>query len=155
MPSARSSMFVPVLDLRPPREGRVDGAVAVAGHVEGGLDLGLVELPVEVDDKCDVDLREGLRPFRLLLAFNLDREGFERLLELSEQEDGVETGAAAEGAEQHLGGSHRLVVAENRGLVDGRRVTRSGLDFEPGFVPRPASGGLLHDPYTVTPRRGE
>jgi len=40
------------------------------------------------------------------------------LLELLEQEHGVEAGAAAKSAQQHLGGAHRRVVAEDRCLVD-------------------------------------
>src|SRR5467141_1739659 len=146
MPSSRYSVrvFVAVLDLRSLRKRRVDGAVTVARQIDRLVDALLIVLAVPRGDERDLDLLERARPILLLLAFDLDRQRFQRLLELLEQEDGVHARAAGERAQQHLGRAHRLVVAEHRRLVDGCRVPGSGLDVELDLVTRPASRRFSH-----------
>src|SRR5438445_6228922 len=146
MPSSRYSVrvFVAVLDLRAVRKRRVDGAVTVASQIDRLVDALLVVLPVPRGHERDLDLLERAGPVLLLLAFDLDRQRFQRLLELLEQEDGVHARAAGEGAKQHLGRTHRLVVAEHRRLVDGGRMPGSGLDVELDLVTRPARRRFCH-----------
>src|SRR5713226_4837000 len=98
MPLGPASMrvFAPVLDLRAVGQRGMDWAVAVAGQVDRLVDLVLVVFAVPTQHECDLDLLECPGPLLLLLALNLDRQGLERLLELLEQQDGVDAGAAAE-----------------------------------------------------------
>src|SRR5438874_9540891 len=127
-------------------ERRVDRAVTIASQIERLLDLLVVVLAVPTQHESEIDLREPARPLLLLLALDLDRQRLQRLLELPQQEDGVDAGAAAEGAEQHLGGSHRLVVAEDAGLVDAGGVARSRLDIELHLASAPPRADLRHGP---------
>src|ERR1700704_5631825 len=139
-PASRSASGVLslVLDRDPVAECRVDGAVSIASKVDGFVHHLLVKVPRPPGDEGDFDLGKPTRPFLFLLAFHLDLERREWLLELLEQENGVESGAAAEGAQQHLGGPHRGVVAEDRRLVDAGGVARGRLDVELDLVPAPA-----------------
>src|SRR5437870_2380214 len=135
-----------VMDLNSAGQGRVYRAIAIAGHVEGVIDLFLVVLAVPPDHKSDLDLREPPRPVLLLLAFDLDRQRLERLLELLEQEHGVQTGAGTQRPQQHLRRPHRLVVSEDRSLVHARAVAGGGLDVELDLLSGPSSRDLRHGP---------
>src|ERR1700681_4867357 len=126
-PGLRGVLMV-MLDLRPMGQRRVDGAVAIARHVQRLCYESVVVLAVPADMERHVDLRESARPLLLLLAFDLDLHRLQRLLELLQQQHRVEPCAAAKRSEQHLGRTHRGVVAEDRRLIDGGRMTRSGLD---------------------------
>src|SRR5712691_13113509 len=105
-------VLMPMFDLRAMRKRRVDRTVAIAGQVDSLLDALLFVLAVPRGHERDLDLLERARPVLLLLAFDLDSERFQRLLELLEQEDGVHAGASGQRAEQHLGGRHRLEVTK-------------------------------------------
>ena len=83
-------------------------------------------------------------PLRIL-ALDSNLERLERLLELLEQKHRVEPGAAAERREEHLGRSHRGVVAENGRLVDGHGVARRRLNVEMNLVAVPSRNSLGHD----------
>src|SRR5712692_907191 len=137
-------VFAPMLDLGPVRQGGVDGAVAVAGQVDCLVDLFLVVLAVPAQHECDLDLLEGPRPLLLLLAFDLDLQRLEGLFELLEQQHDVDPGAAAERRHEHLGRAHRLVVAEDRCVVDADRVGGLGLDVELDLVPGPSRRRSCH-----------
>src|SRR5260370_166189 len=119
-----------MLDLRSVRQRRVNRTVAIAGQVDRLLDALLVVRAVPCGHERDLNLLERPRPVLLLLAFDLDRQRFQRLFELLEQQDRVHAGASGEGAEHHLGGTHRCVITEHRRFVDGRRVSGSRLDIE-------------------------
>src|SRR2546428_9227556 len=102
-----------VFDLGAVRQRGMNRAVAVAGHVDRLIDTLFVVLAVPAGQEGDLDLFERPRPFLVLLALHLDGQRLEGLLELLEQQDGVQASAAAERSEQHLGRAHRLVVAED------------------------------------------
>src|SRR6266566_8876243 len=109
----------------------------------------MVVLPVPPEVEGDVDLVEGARPLLVLLAFDLDLHRLERLLELPEEEHRIESCAAAERREQHLGGSHRGVVAEDRRLIDRDRVARRRLNVEMHLVPIPPRNRFGQDLRTI------
>src|SRR5262245_18425164 len=90
----------------------------------------VVVLALPAEHERQIDLRERAQPLLLLLALDLDVRRLERLPELPEYKHSIDSRAAREGAEQHLGGAHRLVVAEHAVLVDARGVTGGGLDVE-------------------------
>src|SRR5207248_2012418 len=116
------------------------------------VDLRVVVLAIPADDERYVDPGEAPRPLLLLLAFDLDIERLDRLLELLEQQHGVEAGAAAEGREQHLGGAHRRVVTEDGRLVDADGVAGGGFDVELDLLARPASRDPGHGRTITRPR---
>src|SRR6266850_2192543 len=101
-PSDLSGVFSPVLDVDAPTQRGVDGAVAVAGHVDRRVHLLIVVLPVPADQERDLDLLERAGPFLLLLTFDDHFQRLERLLELLEQQHDVQPRARAECAEKHL-----------------------------------------------------
>ena len=82
----------------------------------------------EEDERVYADFAEGLRQDYPATASMFDGMREEesghrrRLLELFQQQDCVEAGAPAEGAEQHLGRAHRFVVAEDARFIDARGV---------------------------------
>src|ERR1700694_87704 len=133
-----------VFDLGPVRRRGVDRAVAVAGQVDGLVDFLLVVFAVPAQHERDLDLLEGPRPLLLLLALHLDRQRFEGLLELLQQQDDVDAGAAAERGHEHLGRAHRLVVAEDWRVVDAYGVAGLGQDVELDLVPGPCRRRFCH-----------
>src|SRR5438874_13025856 len=83
-------MLAAVLDLDAARQRGVDRAVPVAGPVDRLLDQLLVGVSFPRAVECDLDLVERLRPLLVAIALNLHLERAQRLLELLEQQDGVE-----------------------------------------------------------------
>src|SRR5439155_9831345 len=122
----------------------VDRAVTVAGQVDRLVDQLLVDVAFPGAVESELDTLESLRPLLLTVAFDLDLERPQRLLELLEEQHRVQTGAPAHGSEQHLGRSHGGVVAEDRSLVDLNRMPGCGLDVEEDLVPGPAGGRFRH-----------
>src|SRR6266851_2854406 len=146
-------VFTTVLDLGAVGQRRVDRAVPVAGQVDRLVNLVLVVLAVPAQHEGDLDLFEGPGPLLLLLTLDFHRQGLERLLELLEQQDSVDAGAAAERRHEHLGRTHRLVVAEDRGVVDADGVAGLRFDVELDFVPGPRRGRSCHM-RTIAASRG-
>src|SRR2546428_9730445 len=142
-----------VFDLGAVRQRGMNRAVAVAGHVDRLIDTLFVVLAVPAGQESDLDLFERPRPFLVLLALDLDGQRLEGLLELLEQQDGVQARAAAERSEQHLGRAHRLVVAEDGRLVDARAVAGGRFDVELDLVAGPGSRRLCHT-RTIAACRG-
>src|SRR5947207_976220 len=92
----------------------------------------------------EMNLLESLRPLFLAVDIDIDLERVKRLLERLEEQQGMQAGAPAQGAEQHLSWSHRGVVAEDRSLVDLDPVPGSALDVKRSFVPGPSGGRFRH-----------
>src|SRR2546428_4182518 len=139
----RLANILPVmLDFRAVRQRGMNRAVAVAGHVDRLIDTLFVVLAGPAGQEGDLDLFERPRPFLVLLALHLDGQRLEGLLELLEQQDGVQASAAAERSEQHLGRAHRLVVAEDGGLVGARAVAGGRFDVELDLGSGPGSRRL-------------
>src|SRR6202165_4030864 len=144
-----------VFDLGPVRQRGVDRAVAVAGQVDGLVDFLLVVFAVPAQHERDLDLLEGPRPLLLLLALHLDRQRFEGLLELLQQQGDGDAGPPAGRGEEHLGRAHRLVVAEDWRVVDAYGVAGLGQDVELDLVPGPCRRRFCHGANdTRKPRNG-
>src|SRR3989441_4976930 len=143
-------VFSPVSDWHATRQRGVDRAVPIAGPVDRLLDQLPVGVAVPRAVERDLDLVEGLRPLLVPVALDLHLERAQRLLELLQQQDGVQARAAAQGAEEHLGRPHRRVVAEDRRLVDLSLVSGFGLDVKQNFAAGPGRGCLRHRTKTYT-----
>src|SRR5262245_63564120 len=91
-------------------QGGVHRAVAVAGHVQRLGDLLVVglEAGLPADPEADLDAGEGVRPVALLLTLALHRQAAVLLLELLQEEDGVDARAGPQRAEQQDRKSTRL-----------------------------------------------